>query len=117
MKTKYFIGDSTIPWWVEELAHQGLIEEIRENAAITFFMTFKHSFTDTKIHYLYEGDYLELDEETGAVTIGYSDWRTALAKDFQKINWDKFVNTLKRTAKDREQKKKDEEEYLNSYWS
>lgn len=98
MKTRYYIGDPNIPWWVEKLAHKGLITTIRKSAAITFVLIYKETYTDTSKHYLYDGDYLELNEETGAVTIGHPDWDNALEEDFQKQNWDKFVSSIKQTA-------------------
>lgn len=117
MKIRYYVGDPDIPWWVKKLINCGLIIEVRENAAITFFLTYKISANDAHIHYLYDGDYLELNEETGAVTIGYADWETALADDFQKINWDKFVGSLRKTVKDKEQKEKNETNYYRNYWA
>jgi hypothetical protein len=50
-----------------------LITEVRESAAITFILTFKTNTSDPNEHYLYDGDFLELNEETGSVTIGYAD--------------------------------------------
>jgi hypothetical protein len=50
-----------------------LIIEVRENAAITFFLTFRTCYNDTEVRYLYDGDFLELNEDTGAVTIGLED--------------------------------------------
>jgi len=117
MKTKYYVGDPMIPWWVEKLVHQGLIKAVRESAAITFFMVYKDSFDDTDDHYLYDGDYIELDEETGAVTIGHADWEKALAEDFQKVNWDKFVSSLRKTVKDKERKEENETNYYSNYWA
>lgn len=117
MKTRYYVGDPNIPWWVEKLIKCNLIVEVRENAVTTFFLTYKVTFDDTEIHYLYDGDYLELNEETGAVTIGYADWEKALADDFQKVNWDKFVASLRKTIKDKEQKEKNEKDYYDNYWS
>lgn len=84
MKARYYIGDPNIPWWVEKLAHKGLITTIRESAAVTFILIYKRTYNDTGKSYLYDGDYLELDEKTGAVTIGHSDWDTALQEDFLK---------------------------------
>ena len=117
MKTKYYVGDPNIPWWVEKLIDCGLIFEVRENAAITFFLTYRTTFTDTKKYYLYNGDYLELDEETGAVTIGYEDWAKALSKDFQKVDWDKYVISLRKTARDKERKEENEANYYSNYWA
>lgn len=117
MKTKYYVGDPVIPWWVKKLAYQGFITTIRESAAITFFLSYKIALDDTVEYNLYDGDYLELDEETGAVTIGYADWSKALADDFQKIDWDKFVNSLKKTIKDKERKEENETNYYNNYWA
>lgn len=106
MKIRYYVGDPIIPWWVEKLVDCGLITEVRESAAITFILTFKTTRTDPNKHYLYDGDFLELDEETGSVTIGYADWDKALAKDFEKQNWNKFVQTLRKTSKEREEGEK-----------
>lgn len=112
MKIRYYVGDAIIPWWVEKLVDRGLITEVRENAAITFILTFKRSPTDTSQNYLYDGDFLELDEDTGSVTIGYAEWDTALAADFRKQNWSKFVATLRKTEEDREKA-----EELNNLYS
>ena len=117
MKIKYYVGDPNIPWWVNKLVDCGLIDEVRENAAITFFLTYKTTFTDTEKYYLYDGDYLELDEETGAVTIGLADWARALADDFQKVNWDKFVGSLRKTVKDNKRKEENEANYYSNYWA
>lgn len=117
MKTRYYVGDPNIPWWVEELAHQGLITTIRESAAITFILVFKTCRSDAGEHYLYDGDYLELNEETGAVTIGYDEWDKALSSEFQKVNWNKFVDTLKKTAQDKKQKEENEANYYSNYWA
>jgi len=117
MKTKYYVGDPVIPWWVHKLAHQGFITTIRESAAITFFLSYKITLNDTVEHNLYDGDYLELDEETGAVTIGYADWERALADDFQKANWEKFVNNLRKGVNDREKKEQYETDYYSNYWA
>ncbi len=117
MKTRYYVGDPNIPWWVHKLVDCGLIVEVRESAAITFFLTYKTTFNDVKKYYLYDGDYLELDEETGAVTIGYEDWAKALADDFQKVNWDKFVGSLRKTVKDKERKEENEANYYSNYWA
>ena len=94
MKARYYIGDSKIPWWVKRLAHKGLIKKIRENSPTTYILTYKTSYFDTSKNYLYEGDFLELDSETGAVTIGHEDWDSALAEEFKKINRNKFIKTL-----------------------
>ena len=102
MKIRYYVGDPIIPWWVEKLVDRGLITEVRENAAITFILTYKTTYNDSSKHYLYDGDFLELNEETGSVTIGLSDWDTALSKDFRKQNWSKFVETLRKTEQDKE---------------
>lgn len=117
MKTRYYVGDPIIPWWVEKLAHKGLITTIRESAAITFILVYKTTYTDMHEHYLYDGDYLELNEETGAVTIGYNDWDKALAEDFEKLNWNKFVETLKKDTQDKEKKVQYETDYNSYYWS
>lgn len=109
MKTRYYIGDPIIPWWVQRLVDCGLIIEVRENAAITFFLTYRNSLTDSEEHYLYDGDFLELNEDTGSVTIGYEDWDRALKEDFQHINWDKFCDTLDRTSQDKHKKQAYEE--------
>lgn len=50
---------------------RGLITSVRESAAVTFVLSYKITPTDTNVHYLYDGDFLELNEETGSVTIGY----------------------------------------------
>lgn len=117
MKTKYYVGDPNIPWWVEKLIDCGLIVEVRENAAITFFLTYKTTLSDANTYYLYDGDYLQLDEETGAVTIGFEDWSKALADDFQKVNWDKFIKSLRKTAQDKERKEENEANYYSNYWA
>lgn len=117
MKTKYYVGDPNIPWWVEKLINCGLIVEVRENAAITFFLTYKTTYDDTSLHYLYDGDYLELNEETGAVTIGYGDWDKALASDFERQNWEKFVSSLRKTIQDRQKKEQNETDYYSNYWA
>ena len=117
MKTKYFIGDSSIPWWVKKLVDCGLIIEVRESAAITFILTFKTTADDTNEYYLYNGDFLELNEETGSVTIGHNDWDKALAEDFEKLNWNKFVETLKKDTQDKEKKVQYETDYNSYYWS
>lgn len=102
---------------MRRLEEEGLIVEVRENAAITFFLTFKTSKSDTAKHYLYDGDFLELNEETGAVTIGYEDWARALAADFEKANWAKFVENIKKNTQAEKEREEDEEEYYDSYWS
>ena len=111
------MGDNIIPWWVQKLVDCGLITNVRDSAGVTFVLTFKPSVTSTQKHYLYDGDYLELDEETGAVTIGLEEWSNALASDFQKLNWDKFVASLRKTIKDEEKKEQNEADYYSSYWS
>ena len=58
---------------MKKLVDCGLIVEVRESAAITFILTFKTTINDSSKHYLYDGDFLELNEETGSVTIGYAD--------------------------------------------
>lgn len=117
MKTRYYVGDKNIPWWVEKLVDSGLITSVRENIGVAFVLTFKPTKTSTYKNYLYDGDYLELDEETGAVTIGLEEWSKALASDFQKLNWDKFVLNLKKIKKDEEKKEQNEADYYSSYWS
>lgn len=117
MKYRYYVGDPDIPWWVKELVKKGLIIEVRENAAITFFLTFRTCYNDTEVRYLYDGDFLELNEDTGAVTIGLEDWEKALADQFEKSNWDKFVETIKKSSKDKVQKEKNEASYFKNYWS
>lgn len=117
MKTRYYVGDNIIPWWVEKLVDCGLITEVRGSAAVTFFLVFKHTHSDTKDHYLYEGDFLELNEETGSVTIGYADWDKALSGDFAKINHQKFVESLRKTQKDKEKKEQNETDYNSYYWA
>lgn len=117
MKTRYYVGDPLIPWWVQRLIDCGLILEVRENAAITFFLTFKTAHNDTNKNYLYDGDFLELNEETGAVTIGYEEWDRALEKDFRKQNWEKFKESLQKTYKDKEKREQNEAEYYSNYWT
>ena len=117
MKTRYYVGDNIIPWWVKKLVDCGLIVEVRESAAITFILTFKTTINDSSKHYLYDGDFLELNEETGSVTIGYADWDKALANDFQKINHEKFVESLRKTQKDKEKKEQYEADYNSNYWA
>lgn len=94
-----------------------MIVEVRESAAITFILTFKTTTSDAGKHYLYDGDFLELNEETGSVTIGYADWDKALAKDFQKINHEKFVESLRKTQKDKQKKEQYEADYNSNYWA
>ena len=115
MKYRYYVGDATIPWWVQKLVDCGLIIEPRENAAITFFLTFKTTHNDATVHYLYDGDFLELNEDTGAVTIGYAEWDKALAEDFTRTNWQKFVSTLKKDSDAQRQKEINESSYLDNY--
>lgn len=117
MKTRYYVGDNIIPWWVKKLVDCGLITEVRESAAITFILTFKTTTSDASEHYLYDGDFLELNEETGSVTIGYEAWDKALAKDFQKINHEKFVESLRKTQRDKEKKEQYEADYNSNYWA
>lgn len=117
MKYRYYVGDPDIPWWVEELIEKKLIIEVRENAAITFFLTFKHGFDDTRLHYLYDGDFLELNEDTGAVTIGYNDWDTALSEFFKKSDWDTMVESIQKSSKSKKQKEKNEQARFINYWS
>jgi len=117
MKTRYYVGDNIIPWWVSKLSNCGLITEIRGSAAVTFFLVFKHTPFDGKDHYLYEGDFLELNEETGSVTIGYADWDKALRDDFAKMNHQKFVESLRKTQKDKEKKEQNETDYSSYYWA
>lgn len=105
MKIRYYVGDPIIPWWVERLVDCGLIMHVRENAGITYVLCFKKTITDTQRHYLYDGDFLELNEDTGSVTIGYHEWDKALAKDFEKQNWNKFVQTLRKTSREQEGEK------------
>lgn len=94
-----------------------MITEVRESAAVTFILSFKTTTNDTSEHYLYDGDFLELNEETGSVTIGYEAWDKALAKDFQKINHEKFVESLRKTQKDKEKKEQYEADYNSNYWA
>lgn len=117
MKYRYYVGDPDIPWWVEELVKKKLIIEVRENAAITFFLTFRHGFDDTKLYYLYDGDFLELNEETGAVTIGYSDWDTALSEFFKRSDLDTFVQSIRKSSQSKERKRKNEQARYINYWS
>lgn len=117
MKYRYYVGDPDIPWWVKKLADQKLIVEIRENAAITYFLTYRTGINDTQIHYLYDGDFLELNEESGAVTIGYSEWDTALSSDFEKSNWNKFVESLQKGVRDRLKKEENEANFFKDYWA
>jgi hypothetical protein len=117
MKTRYYVGDNIIPWWVEKLIDCGLITQVRGSAAITFFLVFKHTYTDSKEHYLYDGDFLELNEETGSVTIGYADWDSALHEDFAKMNHKKFVESLHKTQKDKKKKEQYEANYNSDYWA
>ena len=117
MKTRYYVGDTSIPWWVQELVHQGLITEVRGSAAITFILTYKTTYQDAGEHFLYDGDFLELNEETGSVTIGYADWDKALASDFEKMNWEKFKESLSKTKQDKIKKEQDEADYYRNYWA
>lgn len=117
MKIRYYVGDPIIPWWVQKLIDRGLIINVRENVAVTFILTFKTSFNDTNENYLYDGDFLELNEETGSVTIGYEDWDRALAKDFRKQNWEKFKESLQKTHADVEKKEQYESDYNSNYWA
>ena len=117
MKIRYYVGDNIIPWWVKELVDRGLITEVRESAAITFILTYKTTYTDSGEHFLYDGDFLELNEETGSVTIGYADWDKALTDDFQKINHKKFVESLRKTIKDERKKEQYEADYNSNYWA
>ena len=117
MKYRYYVGDPDIPWWIEELVKKKLIIDVRENAAITFFLTFRHTLTDTKIHYLYDGDFLELDEDTGAVTIGYAEWDTALSEHFKRSNWNTVVDSIKKSSESRHQKEINEKARYKNYWS
>lgn len=116
MKYRYYVGDPIIPWWVKKLVDCGLITSVRESAAITFILTYKTTYNDANKHYLYDGDFLELNEETGAVTIGYEDWNRALAEDFEKINWDKFVENLKKNFNEEYKKKAAQESLDKAYW-
>ena len=115
MKIRYYVGDPIIPWWVRKLIDRGLILEVRGSAAVTFYLVFRESFTGTNKSYLYDGDFLELNEETGSVTIGYADWDRALEADFRKQNWEKFKESLKKTEQDKKEKIKLEKEYVNRY--
>ena len=117
MKYRYYIGDPDIPWWVKELVNQKLIIEVRENAAITYFLTYRTGKSDSQVNYLYDGDFLELNEESGAVTIGYADWDTALSSFFEKSNWSKFVESLKKGAVDRMKKEQNEANFYKDYWA
>lgn len=117
MKTRYYVGDPNIPWWVKRLVDCGLISEVRESAAITFILTYFTAKNDTTERYLYDGDFLELNEETGSVTIGYEDWDKALEKDFRKQNWEKFKESLLKTYTDKEKKEQNETNYYSNYWS
>ena len=117
MKTRYYVGDNIIPWWVSKLVNCGLITEARGSAAVTSFLTFRHTRLDSKDHYLYDGDFLELNEETGSVTIGYADWDKALRDDFAIINHQKFVESLRKTQKDKEKKEQYEADYNSDYWA
>ena len=117
MKTRYYVGDNIIPWWVKELVDRGLITEVRESVAITFILTYKTTYDDSEEHFLYDGDFLELNEETGSVTIGYADWDKALANDFQKINHKKFVESVRKTVKDEQKKEQYEADYNSNYWA
>lgn len=96
---------------------RGLITSVRESAAVTFVLSYKITPTDTSVHYLYDGDFLELNEETGSVTIGYESWDKALSDDFQKINHQKFVESLRKTQKDKEKKEQNETNYYSNYWA
>lgn len=100
---------------MRRLEEEGYIVEVRESAAITFFLTYKTTKTDSKKHYLYDGDFLELNEETGSVTIGYAEWDRALAKDFEKVNWEKFVENVKKNTQEMHKQKEVESEYLKAY--
>lgn len=102
---------------MRRLEEEGLIVSVRESAAITFILTYKTCKTDSAKYYLYDGDFLELNEETGAVTIGYDEWAKALAPDFEKANWQKFVENIKKNTLTEKEKIKDEEEYYDNYWS
>lgn len=117
MKYRYYIGDPDIPWWVEELVKEKLIVEVRENAAVTFFLTYRQSKTDPKIYYLYEGDFIELNEETGSVTIGYEDWDTALKEHFKRSDWDTVVDSIKRSSQSRARKRANEAARYKNYWT
>ncbi len=65
--------------------------------------------------YLYDGDFLELNEDTGAVTIGYHEWDTALAEDFTRVNWDKFKHNLQKNLQDHRKSEQYKEDYINTY--
>ena len=82
---RYYVGDKNIPWWIQVLKDEGLILNIKEDfiTATKDFpqlsgLIYKDALLDTNKHYLYNGDYLELNEKTGAVTIGRTDWENML---------------------------------------
>ena len=69
--SRWFVGDKDRPWWVEQLYQQGLITKFG-TTTITDFIIFKRSDTDMSNNYLYEGDFLQIDDKTGVVTVGYN---------------------------------------------
>lgn len=75
---RYYVGDKNIPWWIHVLKEEGLILDIKKDFPETSVLTYKNTPFDTNKHYLYDGDYLELNEKTGAITIGIVDWENML---------------------------------------
>lgn len=117
MKYRYYVGDPTIPWWVEELVNRGLVIEPYGNAAITFFLTYRETYDSSTIKYLYDGDFLELNEDTGAVTIGHHDWNNALADLFKISNRSQFIESIYKNSEDKARKKQNDESQWLNYWS
>lgn len=117
MKYRYYVGDPTIPWWVNELVDRGLVIEPYGNAAITCFLTYRETYNNSDIKYLYDGDFLELNEDTGAVTIGHSDWNNALADLFKLTDRPQFVKNIHKNNEDRARKRQNDEHQWHNYWS
>lgn len=97
MTERYYVGDKNIPWWVRALKDKGLIIEILDETPLSYVLVYKRTLIDTGKHYLFDGDFLEYNRNTGAVTIGYNDWDKALRQDALKRNQDYFFkNTARR---------------------
>lgn len=78
MRTRYYVGDRKIPWWVQELIDRHLVLKIK-SLSITDILIYQQGYFDNKKRYLYEGDFLEYNDKTGCVTIGFHDWSKALS--------------------------------------
>lgn len=94
MKKRFYIGDKERPWWIDRLLDIGFIVSI-EPSSITDILTYKRTKLDSKKNYLYDGDFLEYDTDTGSVTIGHKEWDSILEIDTLEKNFKKFQEGLR----------------------